>query len=692
MTVIRPNSISGVTSITALANEINVFKHDGVLAGLQLNGVNHHTSSGVSTFHTLNVLGNVSVGGTLTYQDVTNVDSVGIITAQSTIDAQGDVSIADKIIHTGDENTSIRFPSADTIRLETGGVARLTVDSSGNTLTSGGLYAQGDLYIADKIIHTGDTNTAIRFPVGDVISAETNGAERLRITSAGTLLLGTSTGALANGNGIVIADATAARLSLKDTTNGVTGTDGFDVVQTGTDAYLYHRENGNMIFGTNATERLRIDSNGFLGIDNASPVSSFASARNLVIGTASGNHGMTIMSGTSNSGHIEFSDGTSSDAEKTAGGIRYYHDSDYMRFNTGGGTERLRIDSAGLLGLNVTPSYSGLFGGSQKGMHIGGTTAPFLRITSSTSSQGDLILQAGNSGADVQMGNLTAGGDIVFWNKPSGGSLTERLRITESGNIGINESSPQQLLHVHNDTNYQGILINGNGAPRIAFARSTTTTGEWSVGIDGTNGTQFVINNSNDNSQRKLIVSNSGVSAAGTLTAGGSCTAYGNFVVGTAGNGIDFSNDANGSMTNSEVLDDYEEGYYYPAAYGTSSTTSAYYYSSENKLGYVKIGKLVTIMGRLRLQADNYAGGLRMTLPYAAVQGSNTSNSAMSAVGTHGVNFDSDDMGLFLEIFPNTSYADFIVTQDNQGWINANNNYISANDYLAFHLSYVTND
>ena len=93
--------------------------------------------------------------------------------------------------------------------------------------------------------------------------------------------------------------------------------------------------------------RMRIDSNGFVGIDNASPVSSFASARNLVIGTASGNHGMTIMSGTGSSGHIEFSDGTSSAAEKTAGGIRYYHDSNYMRFNTNDGTERMRIDSSG---------------------------------------------------------------------------------------------------------------------------------------------------------------------------------------------------------------------------------------------------------------------------------------------------------------------------------------------------------
>ena len=133
MTVIRPNSISGVTSITALANEINVFKHDGVLAGLQLNGVNHHTSSGVSTFHTLNVLGNVSVGGTLTYQDVTNIDSVGVITARSGINiSSGSLTIPDSIIHSGDTNTKIRFPEADAVTIETNGSERLRINSSGS--------------------------------------------------------------------------------------------------------------------------------------------------------------------------------------------------------------------------------------------------------------------------------------------------------------------------------------------------------------------------------------------------------------------------------------------------------------------------------------------------------------------------------------------------------------------------------
>ena len=126
MTVIRPNSISGITSITAQANEINVFKHDGVLAGLQLNGVNHHTSSGVSTFHTLNVLGNVSIGGTLTYEDVTNVDSVGVITARDDINIVSDAkklnigADADLQLHHTSGHSYIDDAGSGNLRLRSG--------------------------------------------------------------------------------------------------------------------------------------------------------------------------------------------------------------------------------------------------------------------------------------------------------------------------------------------------------------------------------------------------------------------------------------------------------------------------------------------------------------------------------------------------------------------------------------------
>ena len=68
--------------------------------------------------------GDFTVGGTLTYEDVSNIDAVGIITAQS------HVSIADSILHTGDTDTSIRFPAANTFTVETGGSEAFRVDSS----------------------------------------------------------------------------------------------------------------------------------------------------------------------------------------------------------------------------------------------------------------------------------------------------------------------------------------------------------------------------------------------------------------------------------------------------------------------------------------------------------------------------------------------------------------------------------
>ena len=80
------------------------------------------------TMTTGNITGNLTVGGVLTYDDVTNVDSIGIITARS------DVSIADKIIHTGDTNTAIRFPATDTFTVETSGSERVRIDPNGKFL------------------------------------------------------------------------------------------------------------------------------------------------------------------------------------------------------------------------------------------------------------------------------------------------------------------------------------------------------------------------------------------------------------------------------------------------------------------------------------------------------------------------------------------------------------------------------
>ena len=63
--------------------------------------------SGVSTFSD-----NVSIGGTLTYEDVTNVDSIGIITAQSGIRVgagQSISAVSGTITYYGDGSNSVSY-------------------------------------------------------------------------------------------------------------------------------------------------------------------------------------------------------------------------------------------------------------------------------------------------------------------------------------------------------------------------------------------------------------------------------------------------------------------------------------------------------------------------------------------------------------------------------------------------------
>ena len=77
--------------------------------------------------------GDLGIAGALTYEDVTNVDSVGVITARSGINiSSGSLTIPDSIIHSGDTNTKIRFPEADAVTIETNGSERLRINSAGS--------------------------------------------------------------------------------------------------------------------------------------------------------------------------------------------------------------------------------------------------------------------------------------------------------------------------------------------------------------------------------------------------------------------------------------------------------------------------------------------------------------------------------------------------------------------------------
>ena len=59
-----------------------------------------------------------------------------------------------------------------------------TVTISDGLTVSGVTTSTGDISIADTIVHTGDTNTKIRFPSADTITVDRGGTERVRVSTA----------------------------------------------------------------------------------------------------------------------------------------------------------------------------------------------------------------------------------------------------------------------------------------------------------------------------------------------------------------------------------------------------------------------------------------------------------------------------------------------------------------------------
>ena len=137
------------------------------------------TVTGVSTFS-----GNVSIGGTLTYEDVTNIDSVGIITAQSGIRVPGgSVGIGTAI---GGIPLHI-FNSVSTVKIRIDGDSNDAIMSFANS--GSGIGAIG--IAAGAITSGGATNIGLQSN-NDLLFASGGISERMRIDSSGRLLVGTS--------------------------------------------------------------------------------------------------------------------------------------------------------------------------------------------------------------------------------------------------------------------------------------------------------------------------------------------------------------------------------------------------------------------------------------------------------------------------------------------------------------------
>jgi hypothetical protein len=143
-----------------------------------------------------------------------------------------------------------------------------------------------------------------------------------------------------------------------------------------------------------------------------------------------------------------------------------------------GGTEGMRIDSSGNVGIGTTSPSARL--------HVSGSGINAVKITGGSNvNEGSYALfQKGSTDrlfigvASAVLGSGSTSNDSIVWTESTNNTLfynngTERLRIDGSGNVGIGTTSPSLKLTVASDDTLGGILVTGSNAPGIRLNDTT---------------------------------------------------------------------------------------------------------------------------------------------------------------------------------------------------------------------------
>ena len=364
----------------------------------------------------------------------------------SSTNTNGDISLTPN--GTGEVNIT-------KVDIDSGAIDGTTIGGSSaaaGTFTT--VTASGDVTIADKIVHSGDTNTAIRFPAADTVTVETSGAERLRVDSSGNVLIGTSTSVSNNRLVINQASGDGANSGFLMQRNGAAGTS-FKIDIDSSDVANFRR---------GVTNAMSITSSGNVGIGTSSP--------DTIVEIVGADPILTIRdtdtSTSTANATIRFAESGAGDTlnEYWDVGLSPISALTFSRM----GTEHVRVSSSGNVGIGDTAPDSRLHvTDSSTATTTGISTCVGLTLQNSSDTNGNYTSiqnrdASGDQNAEIKFINVSQAnqqGAIAFTTRSSTVEFAEKMRIDASGNVGIGTTSPRSKADV------AGTLTVGDANPPV---------------------------------------------------------------------------------------------------------------------------------------------------------------------------------------------------------------------------------
>ena len=485
------------------------------ITGQVINTATDVTVGVLTVTDTLAVGGTVSVGGTLTYEDVTNVDSVGLITARNGIEVSGGqlkvinsentLGILSSIssganLSIFDNDTECKIRSVDGRMHFDADVRDAVDDSEIRFLVDNNLAVK--ISAGSSLSFGADNDTFMHRPESDTLAFTTNSNERVRIDSNGRLGIGTASANTplhvhhSTTNGVALFESGDAFCNIIFQDSGSNDTNKPQLGVHGDDFRFVMHD------GSDSNERVRIKSTGNIGIKTAVPRGQlhicqggsgfdYGTTGNLIIEN-SADSTIQLLAPSTHSSNIHFGDNNNG----MVGRIHYDHAHNSMRFYTSN-NERVTIKNNGNLGIGTTSASDFLH------VNVTAQQGQGILIESKDTAYGAITFDSNKTSADqnlakiVSKWNGTVIGELIFeagddtTNKDDGfisfrtsndGTLAERMRITESGQLCIgtngNAASDNNMLEIESSgTSIIKLNNTDDGVAQLTLANTGSSNG-----------------------------------------------------------------------------------------------------------------------------------------------------------------------------------------------------------------------